>query len=136
MEKYKEKLYVLFAPLDEEDKKIQDELIIKLVRIGQKGNTYAQDTLIEWITFITDGWIDTYPRMYRWNGYTEEIPERIKGCIRGYRYTGSFLGYLFRTLEYSARGKPILVSLDDKILDGSMTRIEKVEAEDHYAGYL
>jgi len=60
----------------------------------------------------------------------KDIERKIKGCIRCYRYTGSFLGYLFRTLEYSARGKPPLVSLDDKILDGAKTRIEYVTTED------
>ena len=62
--------------------------------------------------------------MYRWKGYEDEVSDKVRVCIRCYRYTGSFLGYLFKTLEYSARGKPPMVSLDDKILDGAKTRIE------------
>ncbi len=129
--RYKDKLYTLFAPASDSDKQIQDRMIIRLVRIGQRGNVCAQEELVRWVTFVTDDWIDRYPQMYRWKGYEDEVSDKIRACIRCYRYTGSFLGYLFKTLEYSARGKPPLVSLDDKILDGHKTRIEYVRAEEH-----
>ena len=128
--RYKGKLYTFFAPASKEDKQIQDRMIIRLVRIGQRGNVCAQEELVQWVTYITDDWIDRYPQMYRWKGYEDEVPDKIRACIRCYRYTGSFLGYLFKTLEYSARGKPPLVSLDDKILDGNKTRIEYVRMEE------
>lgn len=128
LERYRDKLYTFFAPASESDKQIQDRMIIRLVRIGQRGNVYAQEELVRWVTFVTDDWIDRYPQMYRWKGYEDEVPDKIRSCIRCYRYTGSFLGYLFKTLEYSARGKPPLVSLDDKILDSNKTRIEYVKA--------
>lgn len=128
LERYRDKLYTFFAPASESDKQIQDRMIIRLVRIGQCGNVCAQEELVKWVTFVTDDWIDRYPQMYRWKGYEDEVPDKIRSCIRCYRYTGSFLGYLFKTLEYSARGKPPLVSLDDKILDGNKTRIEYVRA--------
>lgn len=128
LERYRDKLYTFFAPASESDKQIQDRIIIRLVRIGQRGNVCAQEELVRWVTFVTDDWIDRYPQMYRWKGYEDEVPDKIRSCIRCYRYTGSFLGYLFKTLEYSARGKPPLVSLDDKILDGNKTRIEYVRA--------
>jgi len=124
LNKYKDKLYTFIAQENEQDKKIQQKMIVSLVRIGQKGNVCAQQELIKWVTFITDDWIDRYPQMYRWKGYADEVEDKIKTCIRLYRYTGSFFGYLFKTLEYSARGKPPLVSVDDKILDGSKTRLE------------
>jgi len=128
--RYKDKLYTFFAPASKEDKQIQDRMIIRLVRIGQRGNICAQEELVQWVTYITDDWIDRYPQMYRWKGYEDEVPDKIRACVRCYRYTGSFLGYLFKTLEYSARGKPPLVSLDDKILDGTKTRIEYARAEE------
>lgn len=128
--KYKDKLYTFFAPASESDKQVQDGMIIRLVRIGQRGNICAQEELVRWVTFVTDDWIDRYPQMYRWKGYEDEVPDKIRACIRCYRYTGSFLGYLFKTLEYSARGKPPLVSLDDKILDGTKTRIQYARAEE------
>lgn len=130
LERYKEKLYVFLSPADDRDKHIQDRMVIRLVRLGQRGNVCAQEELVKWVTFITDDWIDRYPQMYRWKGYEDEVPDKIRCCIRCYRYTGSFLGYLFKTLEYSARGKPPLVSLDDKILDGAKTRIEYARAEE------
>lgn len=129
LERYKDKLYTFIAPAGARDKQIQDRMVIRLVRLGQRGNVCAQEELIKWVTFITDDWLDRYPQMYRWKGYEDEVPDKIRCCIRGYRYTGSFLGYLFRTLEYSARGKPPMCSLDDKILDGAKTRIEYAQIE-------
>jgi len=124
LSKYKDKLYTFLCVSNEKDKHIQQTMIISLVRIGQKGNICAQNEVVKWVTYITDDWIDRYPQMYRWKGYTDEIEDKIKGCIRRYRYTGSFLGYLFKTLEYSARGKPPLVSLNDYLFDGNKTREE------------
>jgi Fic family protein len=45
--------------------------------------------------------IATYPVG---GGYEAEIRTHIELCIRRYRYSGSFLRYVFRTLEYSGRG--------------------------------
>jgi hypothetical protein len=130
MTKNKDRLYALFAPLNERDKAVQHRLIISLVRVGQKGNVCAQDELIKWVTFITNDWLDRYPQMLRWKGYEDEVGDKIRHCIRCYRYTGSFLGYLFKTLEYSARGKPPLCSLDDKVLGGAKTLAEYVTIEE------
>lgn len=124
--KYKDKLYTFLVPLDKDDKRIQHLIVIGLVRIGQKGNVTAQEELVKWVKFITDDWIDRYPQICRWKGYTDEVENMIKGCMRRYRYSGSFLTYLFRSLEYSARGKPPACSLDDPILNGKRTRIDFV----------
>jgi hypothetical protein len=40
----------------------------------------------------------------RWCGHEEELQSQLTACIRRYRYTGSFLTYVFRTLEYAGRG--------------------------------
>jgi len=124
LNRYQDKLYTFIAQTTDDDKRIQDRMIIRLVRLSQRGNVLAQNELVKWIQYVTDDWLDKYPQMYRWKGYEDEVPDKVRACIRCYRYTGSFLGYLFKTLEYSARGKPPMVSLDDKILDGSKTRVE------------
>ena len=95
LNKYKYKLYTFIAQADESDKRIQDRMIIRLVRLSQRGNVLAETELLKWVKFITDDWLDRYPQMYRWKGYEDEVPDRIRACIRCYRYTGSFLGYLF-----------------------------------------
>ena len=55
-----------------------------------------------------------------WRGYDQLIEQRIERCIRRYRYSGSFVGYLFKTLEYEGRGlRPIIAcSLDDPTCSG------------------
>ena len=52
--RYKDKLYTFFAPASDSDKQIQDRMIIRLVRIGQRGNVCAQEELVQWVTYITD----------------------------------------------------------------------------------
>ena len=52
--KYKDKLYTFISPSGEEDRRIQQTMIISLVRIGQKGNICAQEEVVKWVTYITD----------------------------------------------------------------------------------
>ena len=134
LSKYKDRLYTFIAYATEDDKKMQGRMLISLVRLSQKGNTCAEQEVVKWITYITDDWIDRYPQMHRWKGYADEVEGHIKGCVRRYRYTGSFLGYLFKTLEYSVRGKPPLVSLNDKIF-GDKTREEYAKLEEDWQIY-
>lgn len=100
LNKYKDKLYTFISPVDEKDREIRNRIIISMVRIAQKGNVLAQDELIKWITFIIEVWLEKYYQVFKWKGYPDEVEDKIKGCIRCYKYTGSFIGYLFKTLEY------------------------------------
>jgi hypothetical protein len=134
LSKYKDRLYTFIAYATEDDKKMQSRMLISLVRLSQKGNVCAEQEVVKWITYITDDWIDRYPQMYRWRGYADEVDVHIKGCVKRYRYTGSFLGYLFKTLEYSVRGKPPLVSLNDNIF-GDKTREEYAKVEEDWQIY-
>jgi hypothetical protein len=134
LSKYKDRLYTFIAYATEDDKKMQSRMLISLVRLTQKGNICAEQEVVKWITYITDDWIDRYPQMYRWRGYADEVDGHIKGCVKRYRYTGSFLGYLFKTLEYSVRGKPPLVSLNDNIF-GDKTREEYAKVEEDWQIY-
>jgi hypothetical protein len=134
LSKYKDRLYTFIAYATEDDKKMQSRMLISLVRLTQKGNICAEQEVVKWITYITDDWIDRYPQMYRWRGYADEVDGHMKGCVKRYRYTGSFLGYLFKTLEYSVRGKPPLVSLNDNIF-GDKTREEYAKVEEDWQIY-
>lgn len=129
--KHKDKMYTFITSLDNKDFASRDRIIISLVRLSQKGNILAQQELIRLLGFTVDDWIDRYYYLKKWRGYTDDVEDKIKGCIRCYRYTGSFLGYLYKTLEYSGRGiAPIKkYSLDDTVLDGAKTRIDYVIIE-------
>ena len=76
---------------------------IALVRIAQKGNVTAKQEIIKLVRFTIDEWIEHNPKISRWKGYEYLIQERIEGCVRCYRYSGSFMGYLFKTLEYAGK---------------------------------
>ncbi len=104
LQKYHEKLYAFISPADKNDKDMCDIITIALVRIAQKGNVTAKDEIIKLVRFTVDDWIERHPKISSWNGYESLIQRRIEGCIRCYRYSGSFLGYLFKTLEYAGRG--------------------------------
>ncbi|MCF7815765.1 MAG: hypothetical protein K9M10_03545 [Candidatus Pacebacteria bacterium] len=129
--KYKDKLYTLITTHEDSDREYQDKIIIALVRLSQKGNVLARKQLTELLVFVVNDWIDRYYYLQKWKGYSDDIEDKIARCIRCYRYTESFLGYLYKTLEYSGRGiVPIQkFSLDDKVLDGAKTKLDYIAAE-------
>jgi hypothetical protein len=128
LRKYEEKLYTFLSPADKDDRDIRDSISIALVRVAQKGNIIAKREIIKLVRFTIDEWIELFPKISRWKGYEALIKKRIEGCIRCYRYSGSFIGYLFKTLEYAGRGlKPIIAySLDDPIYSGDKKRIDRI----------
>jgi len=101
--KYKKKLYTFLAQADKEDKKTCNEICIRLVRTAQKGNLLAKERALNYIKQLVSCWIDT-EYFKHWCGYDDLLETNIDRCIRCYRYSGSFIVYLRRTLEYSGRG--------------------------------
>jgi hypothetical protein len=128
LRKYEEKLYTFLSPADKDDRDIRDSISIALVRLAQRGNIIAKREIIKLVRFTIDEWIEHNPRIARWKGYEYLIQKQIEGCVRCYRYSGSFMGYLFKTLEYAGRGlKPIIAySLDDPICSGHKKRIDTI----------
>jgi hypothetical protein len=126
LEKHWTKLYTFISPQDRADRRISDIMSIKLVRLAQGGNESAKQELIRLLGYTIDNWIDRYWFLSRWRGCEAEIQIQVERCIRRYRYSGSFLRYLFRTLEYAGRGIPpfLAYSLDEPIYDGSVSRID------------
>ncbi len=104
LQKYHNKLYTFLAQADKDDKYARDIISIALVRIAQRGNMTAKQEIIKLLSFTIDDWIERHPKISCWRGYNELIRRRIEVCIRCYRYSGSFVGYLFKTLEYAGRG--------------------------------
>lgn len=115
LDKYKNKLYTFLWQSDKEDKKICDWISIRLVRIAQNGNILAREKLISLLSQSVNQWVESDKNLSSWNGYNDLMTKEIEGCISRFRYAGSFVGYLYRTLEYSGRGLTPIVkfSLDD-----------------------
>ena len=128
LHKYDGNLYTFLTPDDKGHNSIRDIISIALVRIAQKGNMTAQQEIVKLVRFTIDEWIEHWPKISRWKGYEYLIKKRIEGCIRCYRYSGSFMGYLFKTLEYAGRGlNPIVVySLEDSPYPGGRKRIDSI----------
>jgi hypothetical protein len=124
---HRNKLYTFINPLNEQDRHYRDIICIYLVRLAQKGNTHAEQQVILWSKYVIEEWMEKSPTIGRWLGYSDRLKEEVKNCIRRYRYTGSFLGYLYRTLYYIGRSlRPICkFSLDEIVLDGHVTRLER-----------
>lgn len=114
LEKYKDKLYTFLAQTNKEDKDICDLIGIKLVRLSQRGNVLTGDKAVVLCSYIVNEWLEYNRSLFNWKGYDELIFETTKACVRRFRYAGSFLGYLYRTIEYSGRG---LVPLEKFSLD-------------------
>lgn len=102
--KYQDKMYVFIAPTGKDDRRIRDIIGISFVRLAQQGNLLAREELMELFKFTIDNWIERYAFLSRWQGREDEIRNQLEGCIRRYRYTGSFVNYVFRTLECAGRG--------------------------------
>jgi len=126
LKKYRVTLFVFVSPQNQSDRRTADIISIALVRLAQRGNESAKKELMKLLTFTIDDWIDRCWFLSRWRGYEAEIRTQVERCIRGYRYSGSFLRYLFRTLEYAGRGiRPLVAySLDEPTFDGSVSRID------------
>lgn len=126
---YEGKLHVFLTATDQNDRRLQDNISISLVRLAQYGNLSAKQEVIRLVRDTIDVWIERHYVLSRWQGYNEEIQRQLEACIRRYRYTGSFINYVFRTLLYAGRGlQPLYVySLDDPIAFGAKRRrIENV----------
>ncbi len=123
--KYKARMYTLIVPTSPKDMRDRERIFIALVRISQKGNRVAEQELVRWLTFVVEEWIERWWQIRRWKGYTDDVEDKIKSCVRCYKYTGTFLGYLFKTLEYSSRALKSLFkySLDDTVFEGDETKI-------------
>lgn len=113
--RYRNKLYTFVSSQNREDEHVRDIISIELVRIAQRGNVSAKREIIKLVSFTIDDWIERTPNLSTWREYTPLIQTRLECCIRCYRYSGSFMRYVFKTLEYAARGlKPLIAySLDD-----------------------
>jgi hypothetical protein len=122
LNKHRDKMYVFIAPSDDDDKRTADVIGISFVRLAQNGNLLARQQLCELVGFTVDTWIERHETITRWRGHEVEIREQIEACIRRYRYTGSFLTYLFRTLEYAGRG---VVPMFSYPLDHSRARLDR-----------
>ncbi|MCB9808698.1 hypothetical protein H6770_05620 [Candidatus Peribacteria bacterium] len=127
---YWDKRYVFIQAPTDDDKELCNTISIALVRLAQKGNLQAEDELLELLQYTVEEWVDRFPRFWRWKFYTSEIKEKCKHCIYRYRYTGSFIGYLYKTLECSAMALPRPQELDATILDGGRRRIDSVIQDD------
>jgi hypothetical protein len=128
LDKYEEQLYTFLTPADKDNHSIRDIISIALVRIAQKGNVAAKKEIITLVRFTIDEWIEYNPKISRWKGYECSITKYIEDCIRRYRYSGSFMGYLFKTLEYAGRGlRPITAYyLEDSSYPGGRKRIDTI----------
>ncbi len=123
LNRYRDKLYVFITAADDSDEQIRDAISIALVRLAQAGNTLAGQELTRLIGYTIDHWLEDHSFLSRWRGYEEELRKRLDHCIRRYRYTGSFIRYLRKTLEYAARGiRPSLALLSD---DAHLVRISR-----------
>lgn len=131
MNRYQPKLYVFVSPVDAHDRRIRDAISIALIRVAQKGNVLARTKLTELVRYTVEHWIENQPFFARWREYEEEIQRHVEGGISRYRYTGSFIRYLYKTLEYAARGiRPLIAySLDEPLRGGKGCRFDLIDAK-------
>jgi len=126
LNKNRNKLYTFIAQNNKEDKAICDWISIKLVRLSQKGNIEAKEKITSLTKYLVEQWIEYDKSLSSWKGYNDLVFDHINACIRRFRYAGSFLGYLHRTLQYAGLGLTPLekFSLDEYSLITGKRMIE------------
>ncbi len=136
--RYRYKLYVFVVPADWADRQLRDIISIQLVRLAQHGNVTAKKEIMGLIRYVVEEWIDRPGYLSRWRGYDEKIKNTIEGCIRRYRYTGSFFKYVYRTFQYAGRGiQPIYAySLDEPVAIGADKRKIETVVQDPETGEI
>jgi hypothetical protein len=102
--KYRDKIYLFITSSNNHERRIRDVIGISFVRLAQNGNLLARQELVGLMRYIIDDWVERYCFLSRWQGHEEELQKQLEACIRRYRYTGSFVTYVFRTLECAGRG--------------------------------
>jgi hypothetical protein len=125
LKKYWDKRYV-FLTHDREDDEVRNLISVALVRLAQKGNVKAEEELMDFLVLMAGEWVDRYPRLWKWQWYPGRLQEKCRYVIYHYRYTGTFSGYLYKTLEYSAMYLPKPVFLDGTILEGDQRKVDDV----------
>jgi len=126
LEKYKNKLYTFFGAIDENDRIVRNTIAIAFIRIAQRGNTLAREEALRFIKFTVDDWIEKYYPLRMWRSHTTVLEEQITACIYRYRFTGSFFGYVYKTLEYAGRGMYTVRSLDENVLFTDRPFIDRI----------
>jgi hypothetical protein len=128
---HKDKLYTFVSKLSKDDELICDRISILLVRLAQKGNTLAVTELKNLYIFMLNKWIEESKSLRRWRGYESEMFDLLEGCIFRYRYSGTFIGFLYRTLQLSALALEPLeaFSLDDISVVTGKSRVETLVVE-------
>ena len=69
------------------------------MRLANTGILLARQELTGLIKYTIDNWIDRHYFLAAGGGYEDEIQKQLEACIRRYRYTGSFVNYVFRHLN-------------------------------------
>jgi len=128
---YKEKMYTFVSKLSKDDELACDRISVLLVRLAQKGNTLAVVELKNLYIFMLNKWLEESKSLRRWRGYESEMFDLLEGCIFRYRYSGTFIGFLYRTLQLSALALEPLeaFSLDDISLVTGKSRVETLVVE-------
>ena len=127
---YQKEMHVLYVPQNNEEKIMQDRIIIQLVRLAQRGNSLAKEKVLDCASFVIYEWMENSKCMKRWKNYSDEIPSRVESCIKNYRYSGSFMKYLYMTFYYSSRGLRTTVSLDQTVGRQNKKRMDYIAYED------
>jgi hypothetical protein len=128
---YKDKMYTFVSKLSKDDELVCDRISILLVRLAQKGNILAVRELKSLYIFMLNKWLEESKPLRRWRGYESEMIDVLEGCIFRYRYSGTFIGFLYRTLQLSALALEPLeaFSLDDISMVTGKSRVEMLVVE-------
>ena len=111
LKSFKDKLYVLpyYSNNTKEDRWIANQLVWRIVKLAQNGNTDALATLEKDLHLVCAEWIQKYPELRSWKIAPQKLKKIIKSCIYNFKYKGTFFSYLFETLKMEKIRMPKIV---------------------------
>jgi len=128
VDEYRKKLYVFVCATTKEEHKCRDMISIRFVRVAQTGNHLVWEYLYSILVQMVNDWIFDYKSLHALSGYNDLVENKIRVCIKRFRYAGSITTYLFHTLQYTILGlRPIKAfSLNEPCFDTCRTKLDFV----------
>ena len=141
LDHYREYMHFFFGIETPKERDMRDTICHELLRLTQRGNINAKDTLMTYATFTMDTWIDRNMHFTCFRALPELSKERLEKCIRGYQFwdnAGPFFGYLYASLEGQSKSiyinsldQPPSSHISDRYSPNELYNYVITDTEDH-----
>ncbi len=115
LEKHKDSLYLFYESTGKHEEDAVNQICMDFIDLIRKGNQEAKETFTQFLQPAITKWLDSEALPASLAQNPEKMNERVDRCLYLWKKNKTFLGYVFRTLDFTARGlkKHRVISLDE-----------------------